>query len=292
MLLYSSQQSKGFTSIIKLLNDMEKDWVNEQKKFQQLKITEKIQSINTQNACSSVNNGMDLQLVLKNSKQLWTWIQIREKIVRTELFFYWDTNKKTDVVQQPDLFKINEISHDKQLLNLCVLLAEHDLANDFVLLLSNKDAATKLLSQNSVDPTKAHNEEALIKVGWYYITLMTEKKMNKWYIASCEGKNLDGTYEIDDLTRVQRGSNLKWKQPARINKINSQAESIVECGVNGEWDVSQERNMTFTLQNHVYISILVKTMFTWQFELFLHYDTILTLFLLQFSYFEWCLTAT
>ena len=70
MLLYSSQQSKGFTSIIKLLNDMEKDWVNEQKKFQQLKILEKIQSMNTQNACSSVNNGMDLQLVLKNSKQL------------------------------------------------------------------------------------------------------------------------------------------------------------------------------------------------------------------------------
>ena len=91
---------------------------------------------------------------------------------------------------------------------------------------------------------------------------MTEEKMNKWYIASCEGKNSDGTYEIDDLTRVQRGSNVKWKQPARINKINSQAKSIVECGVNGEWDVSQERNMTFTLQNQVYISILVKTMFT------------------------------
>ena len=69
MLLYSSQQSKGFTSIIKLLNDMEKDWVNEQKKFQQLKILEKIQSMNMQNACSSVNNGMDLQRVLKNSKQ-------------------------------------------------------------------------------------------------------------------------------------------------------------------------------------------------------------------------------
>ena len=91
---------------------------------------------------------------------------------------------------------------------------------------------------------------------------MTEEKMNKWYIASCEGKNPDGTYEMDDLTRVQRGSHLKWKQPVRINKINSQAESIVECGDNGELDVSQERNMTFTLQNHVYISILVKTMFT------------------------------
>ena len=67
---------------------------------------------------------------------------------------------------------------------------------------------------------------------------------------------------MDHLIRVQRGSDLKWKQPARINKINLKAESIVECGVDGEWDVSQERNMTFTLWNHVYISNLVKTMFT------------------------------
>ena len=102
--------------------------------------------------------------------------------------------------------------------------------------------------------------------------------MNTWYIASCKGKNLDRTYDMDHLTIVQRGSDLKWKQLVRINKINFQAESIVECGIDGEWDVSQDRNMTFTVQNHAYIWNLVKTMFTWQFELFLHYDTILTLF--------------
>ena len=86
--------------------------------------------------------------------------------------------------------------------------------------------------------------------------------MNTWYIASCKGKNPDGTYEMDHLTRVQRESTLKWKQPARIDKITLQAESIVECSVDGEWDVSQERNMTFTLQNHAFISSLVKAMFT------------------------------
>ena len=91
---------------------------------------------------------------------------------------------------------------------------------------------------------------------------MTEGKKNTWYIVSCEGKNVDGTYEMDHLARVERGSDLKWKQPARINKINLQAESIVECGFDDEWDVSQERNMTFTLQNHVCISNLVKIMFT------------------------------
>ena len=185
----------------------------------------------------------------------------REKIVQTELSFYQDTHK-ADVIKQTDLFKINGISHDEQLLNLCTLLAEHDLARDFISLPSNKDTATVLLSCNSADLTQAHNKEDLTEVGRYYITLMKEGKINTWHIASCEGKNPDGTYKMDHLIRVQRGSDLKWKQPARINKINLKAESIVDCGVDGEWDVSQERNMTFTLWNHVYISNLVKTMFT------------------------------
>ena len=58
-----------------------------------------------------------------------------------------------------------------------------------------------------------------------------------------------GTYVMDHLTIVQRGTDLKWNQPARVNKINLQAESIVECGFDGEWDVPQEGNMTFTLWN-------------------------------------------
>ena len=162
-------------------------------------------------------------------------------------------------MQQPDLLKKMALV---MMNNLCALLAEHDLACDFVWLPSNKDVVTVLLSCNSADPMQAHNEEDLIKVGRYYITLMTEGKMITWYIASCEGKNPDGTYEKDHVTRVQRGPDLQWKQPACIDKINLQAESIVECGFDGEWDVPQEGNMTFTLWNHAYISNLVKTMFT------------------------------
>ena len=33
---------------------------------------------------------------------------------------------------------------------------------------------------------------------------MTEGKMIMWYIALCEGKNPDGTYEMDHVTRMQR----------------------------------------------------------------------------------------
>ena len=189
---------------------MEKDWVDKQKQFQQLKILEtnekgKNQSMYTQKClqqCKRWNGHAtsveELHTILNSNPDK------REKIVRTELSFYRDTHK-ADVIQQPDLFKINGISHDEQLLNLCTL----QLARDFVSLPSNKDAATVLLSCNSADPTQAHNKEDLLKVGRYYITLMTEGKMNKWYIASCEGKNPDGTYEMDHLTRVQGGPDLK-----------------------------------------------------------------------------------
>ena len=66
---------------------------------------------------------------------------------------------------------------------------------------------------------------------------------------------------MDHLTRVQKGQNLKWKHPVRLDKINLRAESIIECVVNSQWDVSHERTMTFILRNHVYISNFVQKMF-------------------------------
>ena len=55
----------------------------------------------------------------------------RDKILITELSFSQDTHK-SDVIEWPDLFKINGNSHDEQLLNLSALIAEHDLARDFI----------------------------------------------------------------------------------------------------------------------------------------------------------------
>ena len=66
---------------------------------------------------------------------------------------------------------------------------------------------------------------------------------------------------MEHLTHVQTESDLKWRHPVRIDKINLQEESIVAYAVNGVSNVSQERNMIFTLQNHVYISNLVNQMF-------------------------------
>ena len=233
---FKNEQSKGFTSIVRLLNDMEKDWVDEQKQFLQLKIQEKIEKGKNQSRytqkCLQQCKGWNGPAT--SVEELHTILNLnpdnREKIVRTELSFYRDAHK-ADVIQQPDLFKINNISHEEQLLNLCALLGEHDPGRDYVSLPSNKDAATVL--SNSTDSTPDYTEDT-VAMGKYYLTLITEGKVNTWYVASCEGKNSDGTYEMDHLTRVQRGSNLKWRHPVSANKVNLQAESIIECVVDGE----------------------------------------------------------
>ena len=51
---------------------------------------------------------------------------------------------------------------------------------------------------------------------------------------------------------------FEMKQQSRLNKDNLWPASIVDCVIEGEWDVCKERNMTFKLRNHVYISDLVK----------------------------------
>lgn len=44
--------------------------------------------------------------------------QNAEKIVRTELAYYRDT-PKSEIVYHSDLFKLNKISHEDRLINLC-----------------------------------------------------------------------------------------------------------------------------------------------------------------------------
>ena len=41
---------------------------------------------------------------------------------------------------------------------------------------------------------------------------------------------------------------------------------IVECHIAGQWDVSKERKMTWTLQNHPYIRQLFQELMKWYFQ--------------------------
>ena len=120
------------------MRDLEKKWVGAQKQFQTAKMLENVgkrkkkQSKYTQKClylCKSWNRPAiridELREILKAN------CGKAENIVQIELSYYRGTYK-ADVVQQPDLFSINKISHEERLLNLCALLSEHEPLSNYV----------------------------------------------------------------------------------------------------------------------------------------------------------------
>ena len=62
-------------------------------------------------------------------------------------------------------------------------------------------------------------------VGHCYATLISEWSSDTWYIATCEGKNDDGTYKMDHLMRIKAGRNLK--HPPKRDLLNLHLGSIL-----------------------------------------------------------------
>ena len=50
--------------------------------------------------------------------------EITKKVVWTEVSYYRDTHK-TEISHQPNLFKVNRITHEERLINFCVLLGQN-----------------------------------------------------------------------------------------------------------------------------------------------------------------------
>ena len=65
-----------------------------------------------------------------------------------------------------------------------------------------------------------------------------------------EGKNGDGTYKMDHFMRVQDENNSKWKHPPKRDLLNLHIDFILDCKINGEWNDSNERSITFSLKSY------------------------------------------
>ena len=138
-------------------------------------------------------------------------------------------------MNHPQLFKLNKITNEERLVNLCALLSGTNSSSEGVVLPSNSDAA--IILNSSLNNTSSSENVDGIKIDSNYITLFTEGNANTWYLATCTGQNQDGTYEMDHLQRVDKKSNLKWKHPANPDIENIKPESIFDCQITGDWDV-------------------------------------------------------
>ena len=112
------------------------------------------------------------------------------KIVRTEIAYYRNTHK-IEVMYRPELFKLNRITHEERLTNLCVLLTFEQSAGAYSI----------LKTVNIISDAEAEEESnILIKVKTYVILWLDDNK--KYYRRL---KNLCHTHKnheyVNDLVK-------------------------------------------------------------------------------------------
>ena len=93
----------------------------------------------------------------------------KQEIVRTELIYFRESHK-SEVLYNPEMFKVNGNTHEERLLNLCALVAEDDECS-LCSLPTNADASL-IVEASSPNIDEEKNEDVV--VGNCYATLITE----------------------------------------------------------------------------------------------------------------------
>ena len=189
------------------------------------------------------------------------WLTVREcsQYLTKRLLYLLKILKWSDY--SGDLFKLNKISHEDRLVNLGILLGNNN--PDYNTTLPTNRNTLRILQGNSTNEGDDIPEYEINKI---YVTLWLEGKLPTWYLGHCISKNYsyriealdDNSYRIEYLEWVKITSNLTWKNPRVPDTADIMAENIFECNIEGDWDVSKERFLTFTLRNYKQIKNFVK----------------------------------
>ena len=95
----------------------------------------------------------------------------------------------THIVQKsspPNLFKINKVSHDEKLSNLCILL--NGQSTSFQVLPKNEDALKIIRHNAPLDEKEVQVEKKnVVEIGQIRVTLWKEGVHDVWYVGYCIG---------------------------------------------------------------------------------------------------------
>lgn len=104
------------------------------------------------------------------------------------------------------------------------------------------------LSENPQLIPKLTGSEDVYEANSFCVTAWNINDKLQWFIG-CFKENLkNGRYIVDHLERLTH-DNVYWKYPDPEDIQEVTAEQILPCSVDGEWDISEDDQMEFTLRN-------------------------------------------
>ena len=170
---------------------------------------------------------------------------IEHRIVKTEMAYYAHSNK-VEKIARPDLFRLNGISHDEKLENLALLLNEGDDSSvkSVVDLPTNEEVISKVYAKEAKsNEISTHQINKMCVIIW-----LNSKKQYEWFLGYIIEQNDEG-YVVDHLHRTDSNLNSKWHYPSKEDKCIVEADQILPCQVQQQWDIADLRNTCFTLKN-------------------------------------------
>ena len=174
-----------------------------------------------------VKPGMGLPLVQRSWNRFYLNTQILQRKVKTELTYYKHTHHSENIAA-PSLFKLNKISHEERLSNLCILL--NGQSTLFTTLPKNKDALQVLQNNNQNQTTNSIDDELTIDTGQPCVTLWRENDIETWYVGYCIEIN-DNVVTVEHIHQTEKRSNLKQKYTTKSDIAPVDNDQIFDCEV-------------------------------------------------------------
>ena len=176
--------------------------------------------------------------------------------------YYVHTQKASKIVNK-DLFRLNNISYEEMLENLMILLdgEKYESTATIANLPSNNDVSKSLhladLPRKPL-PILASDVEDRINT-MCAVVWANDRRSYSWYLGYIKKVSEDGEFMVDHLTRTVRSSDTSWKYPSSADTHFVTQEQIIDCEIDGEWDMKADsRKRLFTLNGSKAISYAYK----------------------------------
>ena len=159
---------------------------------------------------------------------------------------YYAHTHKADRIANKDLFRLNRISFDEMLENLTILLDDDGSSGSATManLPTNADVIKSFRNPTGETPT----EYPVAKINDLCVVVWQETNGYQWYLGYIKKLLSNAKLSVDHLVRTT--SDSKWKYPSQEDLQEAGPEQIVQCEVNGDWDMSADsRKRRFSITN-------------------------------------------
>ena len=145
-----------------------------------------------------------------------------------------------DVKEQPTLYKMNFLTHEKLIENLTILIeADTLLTEEDVLFPSEEEIVDELIKNSPVQVNETESSTHISFNCMHPLAVVWDDVDRRYWCVALFLRYVDnGMVEADNLVEKKKSGNVEWIRPAVDDIQDIPMHFIIPCEVRGRWDYS------------------------------------------------------